>query len=570
MHLKNKFLLSSAIIAASFFFINTPIHAAKLTGQVTITSQKTIYASDQKGGIKTYKNAKGWSSSKEFKQGTVLTYHGAPKIINGSAYYPLGNDTYVAASATNLPNGPVTLQVDHNSYIFNKNGHRIRSYQGKYEITPKNVVIYAGHATNIKKPKKYYSLYWANHKNNYNNFSRNYFMVKQRFYLKYRTIKGQDYYPIGKNAYIKAKNVKFIAGKPVYKTGWTTITVKNNTRTYDDYNWKLKKGQKFKTKLYGYWPDLSQIGIPNDLHPDHPFLYYRVKMRGKTVNVFWMNAEPKRNIEFVNFYNLHNTFVRAKRNVHVYNANGKVVQPDFYIDANGEKTNSSIGFYAINVDRLQYLYNTEAKKAELYYHLKQQKIPMVNQAGKSYSQIKGYRASVNIGSAFVKASDVSYSSGNKLKAINTAKQAEKDNRLADKKEKTPLLKQINKAKQVRKTDKYYLSSSYTLRKAFNFARQYAKKVSQDKSATINVVRDAENLLTTKEKALNGKKVIVRNIHHITDKEAQKIVNLAEDALANNDDNVVVNFYHHNTVLKVGDPEVEETHPLKITDFAKQK
>lgn len=560
MQLKNKFLLFFALIAASFFFISMPVQAAKLTGQVTITSQNDVYALNKKGTIKTYKD-----SSKEWNQGTVLTYHGVPKIIKGRAYYPLGKDTYVAASATNLPTGPVTLQVDHNSYIFNSKGKRIKSYHGKSKIKPQNTVIYAGHAINTKTPKKYYSLYWTNRKDSYDNLSQDYFMIKQRFYLKYHRIKSQDYYPIGKNVYIKARNVKFIAGKPIYKTGWTTITVTHNTHTYDNHNWKIRKGQHFRTKLYGYWPDLSEIGIPNNLHPDHPFLFYRVKMRGKTANIFWTDALPKRNIEFINFENLHNTFVRAQRNIHVYNAAGQVVQPNYMIDANGEQTNSSFGFYTLNVDRLQYLYNPQTKQTVLYYHLKQQKIPMIKQNSES-----DFADNIKVGSAFVKASEVTYSSGKKLKAINSAEQARKGSQIASKEEKVSLQKRIRQADKVRKTDKYYLSSSYTLRDAFNAARHNAEQVNSNQHATINMVKDAENTLRAKQKALNGKKIMVKNIHHLTDHEASQIVNLAENALEHNEDSVYVQFYKHNTVLKVGDPTVEATHRLKISDFAREK
>lgn len=334
MKKRNKLLLLSLLLLAPFFFAAKPVQAQSLTGQITVTAQKTVYARNGQGKIKDFTDQNGQPHSREYKQGTILTYHGAPKIINGSAYYPLGNQTYIAAADTNLPSGPITLQVDRASYIYNRRGKR-SSYQGLTKVKPGKAVTYLGQAHNTNRPRKYYSLYWANYQNHYDSFSHDCFMIKQRFYLKYRTIKKHDYFRIGTNAYLNANNVKFIAGKPVYKNGWTTITMKHNARTYDDRNYKLKKGQQFRTKLYGFWPDLSQIGIPNNMHPEHPFLYYRTKLHGHKVNIFWTDAAPKRNIEFINFYNLTNSFVKAKHNILVYNVKGQVIQPSFTIDADG-------------------------------------------------------------------------------------------------------------------------------------------------------------------------------------------------------------------------------------------
>lgn len=562
MKTREKLLLSSFLLLTPLFFGTTTVHAQTLRGQVTVTAQKTVYARNSKGGIKNVTDQQGMPGSKEYKQGTVLTYDGAPKIIKGSAYYPLGNNTYVAAADTSLPTGPVTLQVERKSYIYTQRGKR-RHYHGLKEITPAKVVTYAGKARETKRPHKYYSLYWANHQNQYDTFARDYFMIKQRFYLKYRTIKKHNYFKIGHNAYINANNVKFIAGKPVYKTGWTTIVMKHNARTYDDRNWKLKKGQKFRTKLYGYWPDLSQIGIPNNMHPEHPFLYYRVKLHGHKVNIFWTDAQPKRNIEFVNFYNLTNSFVKAKRNIHVYNVNGHIVQPHFMIDANGNQTNSSVGFYPINVNWKQYLYDPTTKKTALYYHLKNYYLPLIAMNSKDPNQSSKTR---NVGSAFVKASQTSFSSGHKLKTVNTAKKARKGRHRARQALKTKLARLIRKARKLRKTNKYYLSSDYHLRRAFDYARAFGRRIDAKKRASTNEIEDAARFLKTKARALNGKKVVVKNIHHLTNYEATKVREKAIDALANSDEDVDVEFNKKHTVLR----EIEPDHRLRISDFARQR
>ncbi|WP_172998344.1 SLAP domain-containing protein [Lactobacillus helveticus] len=39
-------------------------------------------------------------------------------------YYSIGNGYYINAKNVGLPNGPVNLTIDHNSYVYNYKGQR--------------------------------------------------------------------------------------------------------------------------------------------------------------------------------------------------------------------------------------------------------------------------------------------------------------------------------------------------------------------------------------------------------------------------------------------------------------
>ncbi|KAA8791586.1 hypothetical protein F1B97_09700, partial [Lactobacillus crispatus] len=120
--------------------------------------------------------------------------------------------------------------------------------------------------------------------------------------IKNYKIKGQDYYYIGRGAYIKAMNVGRINGNPVFRDGGAT-TIVPQTDLYI-YNSKLKKtkqsvkkGQKIRaldpvvlgsgdiaqlfyrikgTSNYVSWGDYSEYGFEDDEHVG--YFNFRVRL----------------------------------------------------------------------------------------------------------------------------------------------------------------------------------------------------------------------------------------------------------------------------------------------------
>lgn len=115
------------------------------------------------------KNGKRIKSAGTLKKGSTVEYTGT-KTINGKKYYNLGKGQYVkTANAKKVDTSAVdttpTGTLTHNSYVYDKNGKRIKS------------------AKTLKKGAT----------------------IK---YVGTKTIKGKDYYNLGNGQYIKANNVQ--------------------------------------------------------------------------------------------------------------------------------------------------------------------------------------------------------------------------------------------------------------------------------------------------------------------------------------------------------------------------
>lgn len=153
------------------------------------------------------KNGKRIKSAGTLKKGSTVEYTGTKKI-DGKNYYNLGKGQYVKTSNAkkvdtkddNTPTGTLT----HNSYVYDKNGKRIKS---------------------VKTLKKGAS-------------------VK---YYGTKTIKNKDYYNLGNGQYIKAANLKPDVDDEVGddKTIETTyIKLIKNALIYDENGQAVKPTQK--------------------------------------------------------------------------------------------------------------------------------------------------------------------------------------------------------------------------------------------------------------------------------------------------------------------------------------
>ena len=168
------------------------------------------------------------------------------------------------------------MKLNTNTAIYNKKGQRI-SFNGQRVLPKYSIVNYAGKRRAKTKSDDYY----------YTNLSGS-----KSYAVKNYKIKGQDYYYIGKGAYIKAINVGRINGNPVFRDGGATTIVPQMDLFI--YNSKLKKtkqsvkkGQKIRaldpvilgsgdiaqlfyrikgTSNYVSWGDYSEYGFEDDAY----------------------------------------------------------------------------------------------------------------------------------------------------------------------------------------------------------------------------------------------------------------------------------------------------------------
>ncbi|TSO26734.1 SLAP domain-containing protein [Lactobacillus sp. LL6] len=133
------------------------------------------------------------------------------KIIIGATALTLGslsvvaintnNSNYVSASTTSTKETTVKLRLNHNSYVYDKNGKRLKKYKGKKALIKKSQKLTVkGKIEPIQKAKRYYF---------YDNDVNNNIIP---YWLAYTKIKGNYYYSIGNKGYIKCINVKSING----------------------------------------------------------------------------------------------------------------------------------------------------------------------------------------------------------------------------------------------------------------------------------------------------------------------------------------------------------------------
>lgn len=251
---------------------------------------------------------------------------------------------------------------------------------------------------------------------------------RHRFWLKYKTIHGKQYYRIGKNRYIKANNVRYLDGKPIYvDKKETTIVLKSgqqivNRNSNRESGRYYKKGKKLVVDKYistfrGYPDDFwFKTGIGDSV-------FYHVK--GTKDDWIWgcvSEVDVKRHIEPVNVFNQKNTTVQAKPGVTkaaIYNSHGEQEYDDKFL----KTTNyNQAGYYPTVVKELKYLYVPSSKKVELFYRIKNNDYMQffVNKEG------KGIGSDPRINDFYVKAEDFEYVAGPKLTPVNTPAEAEKD------------------------------------------------------------------------------------------------------------------------------------------------
>lgn len=466
------------------------------------------------------------------KKGQTYKRYSNQIRIGNHYYYCVGKNRYIRSSAVAQIDGKNTLTLDYNSKLYTNRGKKWR-------------------LPSLKKNNVYH-------------------------YYGTKTIKGRQYYRVGRNQYIKAANVAALNGNPIYANE-TYVTLKRNTTSFtadgDANNTSsYKRGQKVTVDQYIHIP-ASYDDDWTAANDDAPVAFYHIKGQ-KDAYLPELYVTPRKAMKLVNYADLHNTFIKLTEtgDMPIYNVNGEatsVVMPH-------AATNVS---NTLNVDRLMYLWVAKDNKAELFYHLKSDSI--ITPRGNVY-RLRDVRHYVDNG--FIKASDAKYASGIKLTPVNTEAEAKADSNVASASEKNALNAEIAKSSQVKASDAYKLTTR-DQRDIYDRALTNAQKTAQDSKATGAAVKIETWNLQQRASELSGKKVVVANMQKLTNTERSQILRVAQNALDTRSPRynweASPRFTDHNTKLVAriqhwtssyhlqNNLLSDTTETLKISDYAEQ-
>lgn len=489
-----------------------------------------------------------------------------PYIINQDNYYYLGDGGYIKQDNAYVRDN--TYVLTRNSYIYEKNGKRLKTFQGKRAYLTANTKIKSGVRDEYyRKPYTYYNigkniyiqsdqiakvngkgvLFVSQNSSVYNsrgqrqkqiikagqlvpyvgkveNKNRQYFCITDENSIrsiKNYKIKGNYYFRIGKNKYIKANNVNAISGNALYTKGPIKIKIVADTYAYNKdlqmIDKLYKKGQTvtadqlvttgmgdFTDAYYrvkgGKNPVFIETGLYEESYPETPYVWSGVGGVGNAVLA-------KQYLERQDYSELHYTVANFKKDhAAFYNVNGEKVEYKFTGDE-------------LAVNQKLYLWNAKDHKAELYYHVQNS---LVYKAG-----AEDDRQNTAISDLYVKASDVTIS-GRKLRTSNTEAEAQADSALATTEEKQNLTNAISDADSVKASIKYRLEN-WVNRSLYDQAVENARAIASDKNTTKAAVKEALWQVDFAKENLKGAKIKVKDVNNLTPIEAKQVLNLARQA-----------------------------------------
>lgn len=550
MKLNKKIVLISAAMLmtiAPVAVINQPhpttVEAATKQKQTILVGEYTTPVNKNGKAVKTFRGKK----YPYFSKATQLKYYGKQVKIKNAYYYSVGSGAYIPVSDIISLNGKGTLVLNHNSYVYNKKGKKTGKFLRKGMLTN-----YVGNKTQNDAANNLY-----------------FFESDNKYQLSTTTIKGSQYYQIGKNQYVKVNNINSVNSKPLYFKQ-TTVTVK--TKAYQLFKSGAdralgtgkfyKKGQKLTVDQLGGM-DVLANGFPDAYH-----------IKGTDYYIWARDVAPRQNLQSIS-YSLQDTnsaLVRTNStSIPTYSYTGQTTTPRGFAWPR---------LTELNVNGKVYIWNDKENKAELYYHLTNCYQQMANlKTSPGFPTVLRINK-VDVGDALVKASDVKFSEGVTLLAINTAQEAEDNAKIAvSETEEASLKDLVDEAASVQGTDKYKLS---TYNKRYN----YDQAVSEAKSAMKKSLTAAQaqyliwNIKTAKGQ-LDGAKVKVNNMKKLTSDEIIAINALVSAAYSKNTD--TEDLYASATFSKVDystfelniedanqSNKVVTTKMLKTSDFAEER
>lgn len=243
-------LAAAALLAVAPIIAPTVVQAASSNGTITMRFNGALVYGKNGKPLASYPGAGTYLNNAFFKNGATVNYYGKPEYRNWqyktkwkkAIFYNIGKGGYILGYNVASLDSKGTLSVYRNSYVYDKNGNRLGTYQG----SKANTLIRKGTAVN-----------YTSKLNEMPNTDKNipafyYFnagaqsLSDKMMWPSYRTVKGKQYYAIGKGGYIRASNIGFINGYKLYASEATVVIGKpwrKDTKKY--YIWK-KNGQNMK------------------------------------------------------------------------------------------------------------------------------------------------------------------------------------------------------------------------------------------------------------------------------------------------------------------------------------
>lgn len=368
-------------------------------------------------------------------------------------------------------------------------------------------------------------------------------------------------------------NVNTISAASVKKVSYAkqaTVTVKKKTPqlfmatggralTTGKY---YKKGQKLT---------VDQLGGMNILANSSPDAYH---IKGTDYYVWAKDVKAKRALQDIDYTSRGLTTVRTnKSKAPLYSFDAEKSTPAGYAFMKGTD---------FKVNGAMYLYNAKTDKSELYYHLTNHYHTMANLKTSPDFPNRFNTELVDTGDAFVKASDVNFFSGKKLKPINTAASAKDGSKIAILENQEADLKDLlGKVDSVKNSVKYKLSSSL---KRDNYDLAVRDAQTQVNSRKLMSTAEAQYLiwsLNTYESELDGAKVKVGTMNKLTSNEKLAIGLLVISVYGKNTDKESLYGYakfnkgnDKTFTLTIEDMhnqnKVVSTNTMKTSDFAQKR
>ncbi|GFP00171.1 SLAP domain-containing protein [Lactobacillus helveticus] len=233
--------------------------AATSEGTITMRFDGALVYDKNGKPLSSYPGAGTYLEKAHLEEDATVNYYEKPKYMNWyhrntnkkAVFYNIGKGGYVLGYNVASLDDKGTLSVYRNSYVYDKNGKRLKKYQG----SKSNTLIRKGTAANYvgklnempNTDKNLPKFYYFN-----TGIQRT---ADKIIWPSYRTVKGKQYYNIGNGGYIKASNIKFINGKLLYASE-ATITmgkslhkngkylVHNSEGKLTNKRISLKEGQK--------------------------------------------------------------------------------------------------------------------------------------------------------------------------------------------------------------------------------------------------------------------------------------------------------------------------------------
>ena len=450
MNLNKKIIFGSI---ASFLALS-PIVPAVLTPSPTVQAAKaTTFKLNHNSyvynahGKRTY-----YQGQKTLKMGATVNGTNKISTIKGSNYYPLTGGTYIKAANVGAINNqiqPGNLELNYNSYVYDKDGKRLTKFRGSKSNThllKGTPVKYSGTVEKTDRDSKQYFLL---DDDNYN-----------QSWLPYEKIGTKYYYNIGGGGYINAANVEKIDNKPLY-TAEATVTINAPMKFIVGYGKEkvmVKPGQKVK---------VDRVSL---IQYD-PSTVVCFRLSGTKTGFFAKKIakkQPRQKLLTYTFYD----YILNTDNTDVYDINGQVRTNLGETFDTGDK---------IPVDEELYIWQPKENKAELFYHIARNGDTIDSvQYGKITEDYRSY----------IKVTGTSHISGPQLTPINTAEEAKADAKVATRADKTDLQKLIDQDKVVKANENYQKNGS----KFYDRAIKNANEINDSNTASIAEVKQAARLL----------------------------------------------------------------------------